>query len=83
MDDVGLSSAESVTRAEHADGLHAYQETGQALAQEIGNRGPLRLTDEGKLHLEILARFRGHGYYVLRPLSVLQKLKNCAATRMI
>ena len=64
MDDVVLSSAESVTRAEHADGLHAYQEASQALAQEICNCGALRLTDEGKLHLEILARFRGHGYYV-------------------
>ena len=64
MDDVALSSAESVTRAERADGLHAYQETGQALAQEIGNCGPLRLTDEDKLHPDILARFREHGYYV-------------------
>ena len=64
MDDVALSSAEVVTQAEHAEGLRAYQEAGLALAHEIGNRGPLRLTGDGKLHPDILARFREHGYYV-------------------
>ena len=64
MDDVALSSVETVTQGEHADGLRAYQEAGLRLAQEIGNRGPLRLTDDGKLHPDILARFRKHGYYV-------------------
>jgi hypothetical protein len=64
MDDVATLRAKTVTPAEHAAGLRAYQATGQAREREIGNRGPLRLTGDGQLHPDILARFREHGYYI-------------------
>ncbi len=70
MDDVATASVETLTRAEHAEGLRAYREAGRELEREIGNRGRLRLGDDGKLHPDILARFREHGYYVFE--SVIQ-----------
>ena len=52
------------SRAEHAAGMAAYQAAGERLAAEIGNRGPLRLTDDGLLHPEIQAAYWRHGYYI-------------------
>lgn len=62
MNDV--ATAKPLTKAEHAAGLAAYQQEGLRIAAEIGNRGPLRLTDEGKLHPDILATYWRHGYYI-------------------
>ena len=50
-----------LTRAAHAAGMAAYQAAGEALAAEIGNRGPLRLTPEGRLHPDIVAAYWRHG----------------------
>jgi ectoine hydroxylase-related dioxygenase (phytanoyl-CoA dioxygenase family) len=54
----------SLSRAEHLAGMAAYQAEGVRLAAEIGNRGPLRLTGEGRLHPEIVAAYWKHGYYI-------------------
>ena len=65
------SASDSVatpTRAEHAAGMAAYQEEGLRLAAEIGNRGPIRLTDNGRLHPDILAAYWRHGFYVFEGL---------------
>ncbi|MCE2558564.1 MAG: hypothetical protein J4F98_08105, partial [Acidobacteria bacterium] len=56
------------TRAEHAAGMAAYQDAGLRLAAEIGNRGPIRLTDGGRLHPDILAAYWKHGYYIFEGL---------------
>ena len=48
----------------HAEGLAAYRDVGRHRAAEIGNSGPLRLTDRGRLHPDILATYRKHGYYI-------------------
>lgn len=53
-----------LSRAEHAAGMAAYQAAGERLAAEIGNRGPLRLTPEGRLHPDIVAAYWKHGYYI-------------------
>lgn len=53
-----------LTPAAHAAGLAAYRATGRRRAEEIGNRGPLRLTATGRLHPDIRAAYREHGYYV-------------------
>ncbi len=58
----------SPTRAEHAAGLAAYQKEGLRIAAEIGNRGPIRLTDGGRLHPDILAAYWRHGFYVFEGL---------------
>jgi len=56
------------TREEHAAGLAAYQEEGLCLAAEVGNRGPIRLTESGRLHPDILAAYWKHGFYVFEGL---------------
>ena len=56
------------TRAEHAAGMAAYQEEGLRLAAEIGNRGRIRLTDNGRLHPDILAAYWRQGLYVFEGL---------------
>jgi ectoine hydroxylase-related dioxygenase (phytanoyl-CoA dioxygenase family) len=45
--------------------MQAYIREGEARAMEIGNRGPLRLTDDGKLHPDIIADYNRVGFYVL------------------
>jgi ectoine hydroxylase-related dioxygenase (phytanoyl-CoA dioxygenase family) len=58
------TSSQSPSRAEHAAGMNAYRAAGERLAAEIGNRGPLRLTDDGRLHPDIEAAYWRHGYYI-------------------
>ena len=52
------------TRAEHAAAMADYMREGEARAAAIGNRGPVRLGPDGKLHPDILAAYWRHGYYV-------------------
>src|SRR3954471_16500121 len=59
-----VTAPPSLSRAEHAAGMAAYQAAGEKLAAEIGNRGPLRLTDDGALHPDIQAAYWRHGYYI-------------------
>ena len=54
----------TLNRAEHAAGMKAYREEGGRRAAEIGNRGPVRLGEDGKLHPDILAAYWRHGYYI-------------------
>ncbi len=48
--------------------MAAYQEEGLCLAAEIGNRGRIRLTDNGRLHPDILAAYWRQGFYVFEGL---------------
>jgi ectoine hydroxylase-related dioxygenase (phytanoyl-CoA dioxygenase family) len=59
-----LTARPTLSRAEHDAGMAAYRQAGQRLAEEIGNRGPLRLTDDGALHPDIQAAYWRHGYYI-------------------
>ena len=54
----------ALSRAAHEAGMAAYREAGLRLAEQIGNRGPLRLTDDGALHPDIQAAYWRHGYYI-------------------
>ena len=59
-----VTAPQTLSRAEHAAGMGAYRAAGERLAAEIGNRGPLRLTDDGALHPDIQAAYWRHGYYI-------------------
>ena len=59
-------SAASLTAEEHASGMAAYFGAGERRALALGNRGPIRLDGSGKLHPEILAAYREHGFYVFQ-----------------
>ena len=56
--------ARQPSAADHAAGMADYLRQGEQLADEIGNRGPLRLDAQGKLHPDILAAYWQHGFYV-------------------
>lgn len=58
---------------------NTYLDAGEALALQLGNRGPLRLTDEGKLHPEIVASYRQHGFYVFENVVESQELSELRA----
>src|SRR3954465_4022317 len=59
-----VTDSQNLSRAQHAAGMSAYRAAGERLAEEIGNRGPLRLTDDGALHPDIQAAYWRHRYYV-------------------
>ena len=44
--------------------MQAYFREGEERAMALGNRGPIRLTDDGKLHPDILDAYRRVGFYV-------------------
>ena len=64
MNEISERSGEPLTKEAHAEGLRAYREAGQKREQAIGNRGPLRLGDDGKLHPDILEAFHTQGFYI-------------------
>ena len=64
MSAISERSGEPMTKEAHAEGLRAYREAGQKRGQAIGNRGPLRLGDDGKLHPDILDAFHTQGFYI-------------------
>ena len=44
--------------------MQGYFREGEARAMTLGNRGPIRFTDEGRLHPDILAVYNRIGFYV-------------------
>ena len=44
--------------------MQAYMREGEARAYALGNRGPIRLDDNGKLHPDIVESYWRHGFYV-------------------
>jgi hypothetical protein len=44
--------------------MRAYCQEGEARAYALGNRGPIRFTDDGKLHPDILDAYWRCGFYV-------------------
>ncbi|MGH8636265.1 MAG: hypothetical protein ACREUZ_03925, partial [Burkholderiales bacterium] len=63
MTDLAEAAAE-LTRAQHAQKMIDYGQRGAERARAIGNRGPVRLDANGRLHPDILAAYWQHGYYV-------------------
>jgi len=52
------------TRGEHAAEMADYIRDGERRAREIGNRGPVRLDTNGKLHPDIVEAYWQQGFYV-------------------
>ncbi|MPZ47571.1 MAG: hypothetical protein GEV05_30285 [Betaproteobacteria bacterium] len=63
MMDLAEGTAE-LTRAQHAQKMIEFGQRGAERARAIGNRGPVRLDENGRLHPDILAAYWKHGYYV-------------------
>ena len=54
----------TLSRTEHAASLTAYLEEGCRRAAKIGNKGPLRFGEDGKVHLDVIKAYWQHGYYI-------------------
>ena len=63
MSEISERSGEPLTKEAHAEGLRISRSR-QKREQAIGNRGPLRLGDNGKLHPDILEAFHTQGFYI-------------------
>ena len=57
-------AADGLSAKEHARAMQAYIRDGEARAYSLGNRGPIRLDANGKLHSEILDAYWETGFYV-------------------
>jgi hypothetical protein len=68
--DPGTPSAQ-----QHAADLAEYIEKGKELAQSVGNRGPVRFNEQGKLHQDILDAYWEHGFYVFEGVIGAQELE--------
>jgi hypothetical protein len=56
--------AEQQSAAEHALGLATYVEQGTGRAENLGNRGPIKFDDKGRLTGDILEAYWRTGFYV-------------------
>src|SRR4051794_37019111 len=60
----GAMATAAVDYGPEEKAMQAYFREGEARAMALGNRGPIRLTDEGKLHPDIVAAYKRVGFYV-------------------
>lgn len=74
MNTVTEATAE-LTRAQHAQSMEAYGREGLRLAEEIGNRGPVRFDANGRLHPDILAAYWKHGFYIFEGVVAPQEIE--------
>jgi Phytanoyl-CoA dioxygenase (PhyH) len=70
MNDVAspTTTTPALTRAEHQSRMAAYGAAGEARARTLGNKGPIRLDPEGRLHPDIVAAYWRHGFYIFEGL---------------
>lgn len=72
-------NTQTTSVAAHHAAMQDYIAQGEQLAQQLGNRGPLRLTDDGKLHPDIVASYRRHGCYVFENVIEADELEQLRA----
>ena len=69
-------STDPLSKDEHAAIMRDYIEEGEASALSLGNRGKLKLTEEGTLDPAILDDYWKHGFYVFEGLVEAQELQS-------
>jgi hypothetical protein len=60
----GASAGPAAAQDDHDRAMRAYLRRGEERAYALGNRGPIRRTDDGRLHPDILQAYRRCGFYV-------------------
>lgn len=55
-----------LSASEYQERMERYAREGMDRADRIGNRGPVRFDDHGKLHPDILNAYWEHGFYVFK-----------------
>lgn len=64
MSEAALDTAPGLTAEAHARAMRDYIRDGEARAQRLGNRGPIRFDANGRLSQDILDAYWAHGFYV-------------------
>lgn len=59
-----MADTTSLSAAEHRENLTPYVEAGIDRAEKLGNRGPVKFGNDGKLTTDILDAFWRTGFYV-------------------
>ena len=59
-----MTASRTLSAAEHANEMADYFAAGTRRAYELGNRGPIRMGADGKLHPDILDAYWKQGFYV-------------------
>ncbi|MEM7750752.1 MAG: phytanoyl-CoA dioxygenase, partial [Pseudomonadota bacterium] len=79
------ATASAPTRAEHQTRMAIYAKEGEARAEAIGNRGPIRFDDDGRLHPDIVDAYWKHGFYIFEGIVApveLEELRQDAANML-
>jgi ectoine hydroxylase-related dioxygenase (phytanoyl-CoA dioxygenase family) len=64
-----------ISPSEHINNMSRYIKTGEEIASNIDNRGPLVLTKNGKLQSDILEAYWEHGFYIFENVIDEQEIK--------
>ena len=68
-----------LSAAEHANAMVEYFAAGTRRAYALGNRGPVRMGPDGKLHRDILDAYWQHGFYVFEGVVSTKELADLRA----
>ena len=60
-----IYNAPATNYGEHDEAMQAYQQEGTERALAMDNRGPVRFTQSGELHPDILQAYTKYGFYIL------------------
>jgi Phytanoyl-CoA dioxygenase (PhyH) len=74
-----LTSRAVLSAVEHAEAMKAYFAEGIERAQTLGNRGPIRLGSDGKLHRDILDAYWELGFYIFESVVGAEELEELRA----
>ena len=56
--------------------MQAYLREGEKRAYTLGNRGPVRYTENGQIHPDILEAYRRCGFYIFEDVIGTEELKD-------
>lgn len=74
-----MASSHTPSAAEHVNAMAGYSAQGIQRACALGNRGPIRVGGDGKLHRDILDAYREFGFYVFKEVVGTEELAELRA----
>ena len=74
-----IQTSPPFTAADHLRAMADYSRAGEARAQALGNRGPIRFGADGRLAPEIVDSYWMHGFYVLEGVVGAEELRELRA----
>ncbi len=77
---LGLTEVPIVEYGDVEDDMVAYRAAGTERAMQLGNRGPIRFTDNGDLHPEIAEAYSRCGFYVFTGVLSADELAEAAGS---